>query len=115
MSPVVPASRRCTIPGLNGSPTAAISGYNVKKAIDEGAGRIARSRVNNQTLLLVDHDDVVVGVHDVHPHRSVTTWSFLFGQQRGVDGDRLALFELHLARHGRFTVDGDAPAGNERR
>ena len=67
-SPELPASRRWTMPGRSGSPTAGEIREVVEESVHERALLVAGAGVDDQPGRLVDHDDRVVDVDDPEHH-----------------------------------------------
>ena len=66
MSPDVPASRRCTIPGRNGPPIEDERDPHAQQTVDQRAGPATLGRVRDQARRLGDHEQVVVLEPDRH-------------------------------------------------
>ena len=78
ISPDVPRSSRCTMPGRFSPPMPLRSLDVVQQRVDERAGRMPRRRMDDHSRRLVDDDEVAVLVEDRERQR--------LGQRRRIDG-----------------------------
>ena len=72
------------------------------KGVDERAGQIARSRVDDESARLLDHDEVGVFIHD--RERNIFATRFGLDGRRQLDVVALALFDPVIGVSYRFSV-----------